>query len=78
MSDAELKRVSEAFKRLTNGVTLLSQAAFAQHVLGEGVPPPIVEKLYTACGGGARGIALRDLICGLVLLTKGSQDEKIK
>ncbi|ERL90606.1 hypothetical protein D910_07953, partial [Dendroctonus ponderosae] len=77
-SDAELKRVSEAFKRLTNGVTLLSQAAFAQHVLGEGVPPPIVEKLYTACGGGARGIALRDLICGLVLLTKGSQDEKIK
>ncbi|XP_030745241.1 ubiquitin carboxyl-terminal hydrolase 32 isoform X3 [Sitophilus oryzae] len=78
MSDAELKRVCEAFKRLTSGGSLLGQAAFAQHVLGEGVPVPIVERLYTACGGGSRGIALRDLICGLVLLTKGSQDEKIK
>lgn len=78
MSDAEFKRVCEAFKRLTNGGTLLSQASFAQHVLGDGVPAPIVEKLYVACGGAARGIALRDLICGLVLLTKGSQDEKIK
>ncbi|KAJ8982583.1 hypothetical protein NQ317_005054 [Molorchus minor] len=30
------------------------------------------------CGGSSRGIALRDLICGLVLLTKGTQEEKIK
>ncbi|XP_076255455.1 ubiquitin specific protease 32 isoform X3 [Rhynchophorus ferrugineus] len=78
MSDAEFKRVREAFNRLTSGGNLLGQTAFAQHVLGEGVPVPIVERLYIACGGGSRGIALRDLICGLVLLTKGSQDEKIK
>ncbi|XP_050309006.1 ubiquitin carboxyl-terminal hydrolase 32 isoform X2 [Anthonomus grandis grandis] len=78
MSEAELRRVCEAFKRLTNGGTLLGQSVFAQHVLGDGVPPPIVERLYIACGGGPRGIGLRDLICGLVLLTKGYQDEKIK
>ncbi|XP_066148846.1 ubiquitin carboxyl-terminal hydrolase 32 isoform X1 [Euwallacea fornicatus] len=78
MSDAEFRRISETFKRLTNGGVWLAQPAFAQHVLGDGVPPPIVEKLYTVCGGGSRGIAFRDLICGLVLLTKGSQDEKIK
>ncbi|XP_060533981.1 ubiquitin carboxyl-terminal hydrolase 32 isoform X2 [Cylas formicarius] len=78
MSDVEFKRVCEAFKRLTNGGQLLSQQCFAQHVLGDGVPPPIVQRLYVACGGTQRGIGLRDLICGLVLLTKGTQDEKIK
>lgn len=78
MSDAELKRVCEAFKRLTGGAQLLNRTAFTQNVLGDGVPATIAEWLYTACGGGPRGIALRDLICGLVLLTKGTQDEKIK
>ncbi|CAG9815061.1 unnamed protein product [Phaedon cochleariae] len=78
MSDAELKRVCEAFKRLTNGGQSLSPAAFTQHVLGDGVPAAIADWLYAACGGGARGIALRDLVCGLVLLTKGSQEEKIR
>lgn len=78
MSDAEFKRVCEAFKRLTNGTQLLNRTAFTQNVLGEGVPTTIAEWLYTACGGGPRGIALRDLICGLVLLTRGTQDEKIK
>ncbi|XP_031330548.1 ubiquitin carboxyl-terminal hydrolase 32-like isoform X2 [Photinus pyralis] len=78
MSEAEFKRVCEAFKRLTNGNQLLSRQSFTQNVLGDGVPPMIADWLYTACGGGGRGIALRDLICGLVLLTKGTQEEKIK
>lgn len=78
MSDQELKRVCEAFKRLTNGGQLLSRAAFVQNVLGDGVPATIADWLYNACGGGAKGIALRDLICGLVLLTKGTQEEKIR
>lgn len=78
ISDAELKRVCEAFKRLTNGGQLLSRHAFTQNVLGDGVPLKIADWLYTACGGGPRGIALKDLLCGLVLLTKGIQDEKIK
>ncbi|XP_049824907.1 ubiquitin carboxyl-terminal hydrolase 32 isoform X2 [Aethina tumida] len=78
VSDQELKRVCEAFKRLTNGGQLLSRAAFVQNVLGDGVPATIADWLYNACGGGAKGIALRDLICGLVLLTKGTQEEKIR
>ncbi|KAG5891616.1 hypothetical protein JTB14_037130 [Gonioctena quinquepunctata] len=78
MSDPELKRVCEAFKRLTNGGQFLSRYAFTQNVLGDGVPLTIAEWLYAACGGSSRGIGLKDLICGLVLLTKGTQDEKIK
>ncbi|KAJ8916678.1 hypothetical protein NQ315_000323 [Exocentrus adspersus] len=78
MTDAELKRVCEAFKRLTNGGQLLSRDAFTQNVLGDGVPSTIANWLYTACGGSSKGIAIRDLICGLVLLTKGTQEEKIK
>lgn len=74
----EFKRVCEAFKRLTNGGQLLSRQAFSQNVLGEGIPLTITEWLYNACGGGPRGISQRDLICGLVLLTKGTQEEKIK
>ncbi|CAH0549675.1 unnamed protein product [Brassicogethes aeneus] len=78
MSDQEVKRVREAFKRLTNGGTLLGRHAFVQNVLGDGVPHTIAEWLYQACGGGPKGIQLRDLVCGLVLLTKGTQEEKIK
>ncbi|CAH1110200.1 unnamed protein product [Psylliodes chrysocephalus] len=78
MSDAECKRVCAAFKRLTNGGQLLSRHAFTQNVLGDGVPITIADWLYTGCGGSTRGIALRDLLCGLVLLTKGTQEEKIK
>lgn len=78
VSDAEFKRVCEAFKRLTGGKPLLVQQAFVQYVLGDGVPSTIADSLYTACGGSPKGIHLRDLICGLVLLTKGTKDEKIK
>lgn len=46
--------------------------------MGECVPSAIADWLYTACGGTTRGIALRELICGLVLLTRGTQEEKIK
>ncbi|XP_063924982.1 ubiquitin carboxyl-terminal hydrolase 32 isoform X2 [Zophobas morio] len=78
MSDEEYKRICEAFKRLSGGNQLLSKQSFILHVLGDGVPQAIAEWLYIACGGTPRGIALKDLICGLVLLTKGKQDEKIR
>lgn len=79
MTDVELKRVCAAFNRLTNnGSVFLSQYSFIHNVLGNGVPLKIANWLYTACGGSSRGIALKDLICGLVLLTKGTQEERIK
>ncbi|KAH8268808.1 hypothetical protein KR018_007576 [Drosophila ironensis] len=34
--------------------------------------------LYAACGGTQRGISFKDLLCGLVLITRGSQEEKTK
>lgn len=78
VSEAELKRVIEAFKRLSGGGQLLSPSIFTQNVLGEGVPATVANWLYIACGGTPRGIYLKDLICGLVLLTRGTQEEKIK
>ncbi|KAH8405303.1 hypothetical protein KR222_004086 [Zaprionus bogoriensis] len=34
--------------------------------------------LYAACGGTQRGISFKDLLCGLVLITRGTQEEKTK
>uniref|UniRef100_A0A1L8DSS4 ubiquitinyl hydrolase 1 n=1 Tax=Nyssomyia neivai TaxID=330878 RepID=A0A1L8DSS4_9DIPT len=79
VSDTELKRIKEAFKRSAGtGNTSLSKSAFIQDVLCEGVPLPIAECLYIACGGTQKGICFKELICGLVLLAKGSQEEKIR
>ncbi|XP_058060610.1 ubiquitin carboxyl-terminal hydrolase 32 [Anopheles bellator] len=79
VTDLELRRIKDAFKRSagTSG-SVLSKSAFVQDVLGDGVPPLVADKLYSACGGSAKGIAFKELLCGLVLLTKGTQDEKIK
>ncbi|XP_053661152.1 ubiquitin carboxyl-terminal hydrolase 32 [Anopheles marshallii] len=79
VTDSELRRIKDAFKRSagTSG-SVLSKCAFMQDVLGDGVPSVVADWLYTACGGTAKGIAFKELLCGLVLLTKGTQDEKIK
>ncbi|XP_059614538.1 ubiquitin carboxyl-terminal hydrolase 32 isoform X2 [Phlebotomus argentipes] len=79
VSDTELRRIKEAFKRSAGtGNTCLSKSAFIQDVLCEGVPLPIAECLYAVCGGTQKGINFKELICGLVLLAKGSQEEKIR
>jgi len=38
----------------------------------------VLQHIFTACGGTQKGIALKELLCGLVLLTRGREDEKIK
>lgn len=79
MTDVELKRIKEAFKRSAgSNNTLLSKNAFVQDVLCEGVPAIVADWLYNACGGTQKGIGFKELFCGLVLLTKGTQDEKIR
>lgn len=60
------------------GSSSLSKSAFIHEVLGDGVPPVLADSLYTVCGGTAKGIPFKELLCGLVLLTKGTADEKIK
>lgn len=74
-----MRRIKEAFKRSTgsNGTTL-SKSSFLQDVLSEGVPTVLADWLYIACGGTSKGIAFKELLCGLVLLTRGLPDEKIK
>lgn len=79
VNDNELRRIKDAFKRSTgsNG-TWLSKSGFLQDVLSEGVPTVLADWLYNACGGTQKGIAFKELLCGLVLLTRGLPDEKIK
>ncbi|XP_041972370.1 ubiquitin carboxyl-terminal hydrolase 32 isoform X2 [Aricia agestis] len=79
VSDSELRRIREAFKRCSgaNGATL-SLEAFVHEVLCDGVPFEVAEWLYQACGGTKRGISFKDLLCGIVVLTKGNIEEKIK
>lgn len=43
----------------------LTQKKFFQHI-------------FAASGGTQKGIAFEKLLCGLVLLTRGNNDEKIK
>ncbi|KQS44270.1 ubiquitin carboxyl-terminal hydrolase 32 isoform X1 [Drosophila erecta] len=79
VSDVELRRLRDAFKKSAGvGRNFLSRNAFQQDVLCEGVPPKIVDMLYAACGGTQRGISFNDLLCGLVLITRGTQAEKTK
>ncbi|XP_058455432.1 ubiquitin carboxyl-terminal hydrolase 32 isoform X2 [Malaya genurostris] len=79
VTDSELRRIKDAFKR-SAGTTgsVLSKTAFVQDVLGDGVPAVVADWLFSACGGTTKGIAFKELLCGLVLLTKGTQDEKIR
>lgn len=78
VTESELRRIKDAFKRSTgtNG-TLLSKTVFVQEI-NEGVPTVLADWLYTACGGTQKGIAFKELLCGLVLLTRGLPEEKIK
>ncbi|XP_062555918.1 ubiquitin carboxyl-terminal hydrolase 32 isoform X2 [Armigeres subalbatus] len=79
VTDPELRRIKDAFKRSagTSG-TVLSKSAFVQDVLGDGVPSVVADWLYAACGGTTKGITFKELLCGLVLLTRGTQEEKIR
>lgn len=79
MSESELKRIGEAFKKSAGSAGVpLSKNGFIQDVLGDGVPRIVSDWLFAACGGTRRGIAFKDLLCGLVVLTKGTQEERIK
>uniref|UniRef100_A0A1B6CHY2 ubiquitinyl hydrolase 1 n=1 Tax=Clastoptera arizonana TaxID=38151 RepID=A0A1B6CHY2_9HEMI len=78
VTEPEVRRIREAFKRLSNQIGYIDKQSFLKDVLGEGVPLQISEYIYAACGGTPKGIAFRELLCGLVLLTRGVEEEKIK
>lgn len=43
MTEAEFKRLKEAFKRSSNLNGLISKQSFVKDVLGDGVPVPVAE-----------------------------------
>ncbi|KAK4322970.1 hypothetical protein Pmani_006294 [Petrolisthes manimaculis] len=78
VSDAEYTRLKDAYKRTATLNGAVTKQGFIREVLGEGVPQQLAELIFLACGGTTKGITFKDLLCSLVLLTRGNRDEKIK
>uniref|UniRef100_A0A8D8Y4L7 ubiquitinyl hydrolase 1 n=1 Tax=Cacopsylla melanoneura TaxID=428564 RepID=A0A8D8Y4L7_9HEMI len=76
VDEADLNRLREAFRRIAPSSSHISQQVFIREVLGPGVPAPIAKSIFSACGGTTKGISFKDLVCGLILLTKGTISEK--
>nr|XP_056721237.1 ubiquitin carboxyl-terminal hydrolase 32 [Euleptes europaea] len=78
VTDIELKRLKDAFKRTCGLSCYMSQQCFIREVLGDGVPPKVAEVIYCSFGGTSKGLHFNNLIVGLVLLTRGRDEEKAK
>ncbi|KAH9383808.1 hypothetical protein HPB48_025578 [Haemaphysalis longicornis] len=78
VTESELKRLRDAFKRASNLSGIITRQAFIKEVLGEFVPLKLAEHIFQACGGTSKGITFKDLLCGLVLLTRGTREERIR
>ncbi|CAN9511197.1 unnamed protein product [Ophioblennius macclurei] len=78
VTDVELKRLKDAFKRTSGLSYYMTQQCFFREVLGDGVPPKVAEVIYTSFGGSSKGLHFNNLIVGLVLLTRGRDEEKAK
>uniref|UniRef100_A0A8D2N6L3 Ubiquitin carboxyl-terminal hydrolase 32 n=1 Tax=Zonotrichia albicollis TaxID=44394 RepID=A0A8D2N6L3_ZONAL len=77
-TDIELKRLKDAFKRTCGLSYYMTQQCFIREVLGDGVPPKVAEVIYCSFGGISKGLHFNNLIVGLVLLTRGKEEEKTK
>ncbi|XP_026138080.1 ubiquitin carboxyl-terminal hydrolase 32 isoform X1 [Carassius auratus] len=78
VTDVELKRLRDAFKRTSGLSVYMTQQCFYREVLGDGVPPKVAEVIYNSFGGTSKGLHFNYLIVGLVLLTRGRDEEKAK
>ncbi|KAM9469598.1 ubiquitin carboxyl-terminal hydrolase 32 isoform 1-T1 [Clarias gariepinus] len=78
VTDVELKRLKDAFKRTSGLSAYMTQQCFYKEVLGDGVPPKVAEVIYNSFGGTPKGLHFNNLIVGLVLLTRGRDEEKAK
>lgn len=78
VTDVELKRLKDAFKRTSGVSCYMSQQSFYREVLGDAVPLKVAEVIYTSFGGTSKGLHFNNLIVGLVLLTRGRDEEKTK
>ncbi|XP_071094049.1 ubiquitin carboxyl-terminal hydrolase 32-like isoform X1 [Haliotis cracherodii] len=78
VNDNETKRLKEAFKRASTLGGYMTENLFIREVLWDGVPPKLAQLIYKGIGGISKGLSYKDLLCGLVVLTKGTREEKIK
>ncbi|XP_043115046.1 ubiquitin carboxyl-terminal hydrolase 32 isoform X1 [Puntigrus tetrazona] len=78
VTDVELKRLRDAFKRTSGLSVYMTQQCFFREVLGDGVPSKVAEVIYNSFGGTSKGLHFNYLIVGLVLLTRGRDEEKAK
>ncbi|XP_041949811.1 ubiquitin carboxyl-terminal hydrolase 32-like isoform X1 [Alosa sapidissima] len=78
VTDVELKRLRDAFRRTSGLSYYMNQQCFFKEVLGDMVPPRVAEVIYNSFGGTSKGLHFNNLIVGLVLLTRGRDEEKTK
>ncbi|XP_046459200.1 ubiquitin carboxyl-terminal hydrolase 32-like isoform X2 [Daphnia pulex] len=78
VNTVELKRLKDTFSKYATPSGLLQQSIFFSEILGDTVPNNLAELIYTAWCGTTKGITFKDLLSGLVLLTRGHQDEKCR
>ncbi|XP_076876132.1 ubiquitin carboxyl-terminal hydrolase 32-like [Brachyhypopomus gauderio] len=78
VTDVELKRLRDAFRRTCGLSYYMSQQCFFKEVLGDMVPVNISEVIYSSFGGTSKGLHFNNLIVGLVLLTRGRDEEKAR
>ncbi|XP_061538525.1 ubiquitin carboxyl-terminal hydrolase 32 isoform X5 [Phycodurus eques] len=78
VTDLELKRLKDAFKRTSGLSFYMTPQCFYREVLGNGVPPNVAEVIYTSFGGASKGLHFNNVVVGLVLLTRGRDEEKAK
>ncbi|OWF52140.1 Ubiquitin carboxyl-terminal hydrolase 32 [Mizuhopecten yessoensis] len=76
--DNEMKRLKDAFKRVSSFGGMMTETMFTREVLGDGVPDNISQLLYKGFGGTSKGVSFKDLLTGLIIITKGSKEDKIK
>lgn len=78
INESEKRRFHDAFRVYSTNNSYISKQTLVNTVLGEGVPPGLGERIYSLLGAGGRGIQLRELVTLLVLLARGTREEKIK
>ncbi|CAB4058241.1 USP6_32 [Lepeophtheirus salmonis] len=87
VTEGEKRRLQDAFRRLSsrsNVSGLISKYNFVMDVLGDIVPSKLADRIYTlavwssSSSANAKGLNFREILSLLVLITRGTREEKIK
>ena len=92
VTDGEKRRLQDAFRRLAGASGLISRLTFIREIVGDGLPHPLAEQIYNLCNGlninsvsngsfngsNHKGLNFREVLSYLVLITRGTHEEKVK